>query len=121
MCLDDVEPFGFSFQVLEWFQRLVLGGVVVTKVESPVFLILIDGGLSCFVALAVTVTEVEIGRVVRHGLAALYVRSPVAEGEVLVADNRLGKVAEGVACGLVFALVEGILEQHVSVERIVFG
>ena len=29
LCLDDVEPFGLALQVLEGFQRLVLGGIVI--------------------------------------------------------------------------------------------
>ena len=121
LCLDDVEPFGLALQVLEGFQRLVLGGIVIAKVEAPVLIVLVDGGLTCLIALAVTVAEREVGRVPWHGLTALHVRFPVTEREVLVLHNRFREIAEGVTCCLVLTLVKGILQQHVGVKRIILG
>ena len=119
MRLDDVKPFRLALHVLEGFPSLELWRVVVREVKFPVLLVFIYSSFTCLVLLAVAVADREVGRVVRHGLAALDARLPVAQGEVLVFHHRLCEAAQRVTSRLVFTLVESVLKQHVSVKRIV--
>ena len=116
--LDDVEPLRLALHVLERLPRLVLWRVVVRHVGFPLLVVLIDNHLAFLVALAVRVTEGEVGGVVWHRLSADIVGLPVRKREVLVLRHRLCERAQRVAL-CPFQFVEGVLEQHVRVEGVV--
>ena len=117
--LDDVQPFRFAFQVLEWLPRLVFRAVAVRQVGFPILVDLIHDGLARNLTLAVGIAESEVGWVPWHRNTARIVRLPVRQREVLVLRHRLSDGGQGVALKA-FKLVEGVLQQHVGVERIVF-
>ena len=54
----------------------------------------LDGSAAVVVALGVTITQGEIGRIVRHRVFAKYIEAHVAQAKVLVHRYLVGYVAQ---------------------------
>ena len=119
---DDVPPFALAFNhLLERLERLVFGRIVVVERSVPVLFRFPSRGFARFVRLAVRIAEREVGRVVGHGVFGRGdVEFHVAQAEVLVRGFRGSQASQRVLFVFRGASVEGVFQQHVRVERIVF-
>ena len=118
---ENAEPFALALDGLfEWFEGLEVGRVRVVEIPLPVDVFLPSGGLACGVAIAVSIAEGEVGRVVGHGMPlGGDVKAQARNTEVAIDDHFFSNVAQRVAFVLIGQSFEGIVHRHVCVERII--
>ena len=120
--LGEVEPLALALEFLEGFVGLVDGRIAVVERTAPLVFGLIDGGLARGLAMGVAVAESEVGGVVGHGVTlGLDAHTHVGEGEVGVGHLGDGYRLDGVLLMLVGGTLQGIIEFHVTVERVILG
>ena len=116
----EIEPLRLTLHLLEGLPCLVDRRIGVVEGASPLILVLIDGSLARGVAVRVAVADREVGRVVGHGvLLVLDAYSRIGQREVARDVLRDGYRLYGVALTLIGCRLQGIVQFHVRVERVV--
>jgi len=121
-------PLAQEFEILvlrldegERLEGAYEGRVGVLERAAVVVGVLVLGGGVLTVLLVEREVEREVGGVPGHRCLALHVKLEARDGEVLHREAVDGVVVDGVALGLGVAVVQGVLELHVLVERVVLG
>ena len=116
----EVLPLLVAFHLLERLPRLIHRRIGVVQGTPPLVFLLIDGGLTRGKTVGMTVTEREVGWVVRHRMP-LRLQSPahVGDGEVGVGGTRHGDVLDTVALLLVSGCIQRLIETQVTIQRVV--
>ena len=118
--LVEVLPLLVTFYLLERLPRLIHRRIGVVQGTAPLVFLFIDSGLTRGETVGMTITEREVGRVVRHRMA-LRLQSPthVGDGEVGVGSSRHGNVLDTVTLVSVGCCIQSLIETQVTVQRVV--
>ena len=118
--LGEVQPLRLTLELFEGLPSLIHGRVAIVEGSTPLVLTIVDGGLALGTPMGVTIREREVGGVVGHGVT-LGFQTPthVGKGEVAILRLRDGNRLDTVALVLVGGGIEGIVQSHVGIQRII--
>ena len=118
--LQDVEPFALVLDLLEWLPRFIHRSPGIIQGTSPVVTVLINRGLAGGMLMRMTVGQREVGRVVWHRMSlGGNTHTGIGNREVGLRHLGHGDVLDGVSLCLRTGGIQGILQFHIGIQRII--